>query len=37
MNIQQAYYVTRELYEGIGGLHTGGRSLATKVVCASYY
>ncbi|KAH1052885.1 hypothetical protein GYH30_022255 [Glycine max] len=29
---QQADYVMRELYEGIYGLHTGRRSLATKVV-----
>ena len=34
---QQADYVMRELYEGIYGLHTGRRSLATKVVWAGYY
>ena len=27
----------KELHEGIYGLYTGGCSLATKVVCASYY
>jgi len=37
LNNQQAYYVMRELHEGICGLQTKGRSLATKVVCANYY
>ncbi|KAG5060044.1 hypothetical protein JHK87_001073 [Glycine soja] len=32
LNSQQADYVMREIHEGIYGLHTGGRSLATKVV-----
>ena len=27
----------KELHEGIYCLHTGGHSLATKVVCAIYY
>jgi len=27
----------KELHEGICGFHTGGRALATKVVCAGYY
>ena len=37
LNNQQADYVIRELHEGICSLHIGGCSLATKVVCASYY
>ena len=37
LNNQQANYVIRELHEVIYGLYTRGRSLATKVVRASYY
>ena len=37
LNSQQADYVMRELHEGICGLHTRGRSLATKTVRAGYY
>ena len=37
LNNQQADYVMRELHEGICGLHTGGRSLATKAMRAGYY
>ena len=33
----QADYVMRELHEGICSLHTGGRSLASKVVRPVYY
>ena len=37
LNIQLANYVMRGLHEGIFDLHTGGRSLATKVVRVGYY
>ena len=37
LNNQQMHYVMWELHEGIYDLHIGGRSLATKVVCAGYY
>ena len=37
LHSQQADYIMRELLEGICGLHTGGCSLATKVVRAGYY
>ncbi|KAH1147736.1 hypothetical protein GYH30_042736 [Glycine max] len=37
LNSQHADYVMRELHEGIYSLHTRGRPLATKVVCAGYY
>ena len=37
LDIQQAYYIMRELHEGICDLHTGGHSLATKVVRLDYY
>ncbi|KAG5029070.1 hypothetical protein JHK82_012672 [Glycine max] len=37
LNSQQVDYVMRELHEGICDLHTGGHSLATKVVQASNY
>lgn len=37
LNSQQTDYVMQKLHEGIFNLHTGGRSLATKVVRASYY
>nr|KYP38666.1 Transposon Ty3-I Gag-Pol polyprotein [Cajanus cajan] len=33
----QAQYVIREIHEGICGTHSGGRTLATKVVRAGYY
>ncbi|XP_020237753.1 uncharacterized protein LOC109816980 [Cajanus cajan] len=33
----QAQYVIREIHEGICGTHSGGRTLATKVVWAGYY
>nr|KYP54877.1 Gypsy retrotransposon integrase-like protein 1 [Cajanus cajan] len=34
---QQADYVIREIHEGICGSHSGGRTLATKVLRAGYY
>ena len=37
LNSQHAYYVMRELHEGICSLHIGECSLATKVVRAGYY
>ena len=37
LNSQQVDYVMKELHEGICDLHTGGRSLGTKVVRAGYY
>jgi len=37
LNRQQVDYVMRELHEGFYDLHAGGHSLATKMVCASYY
>ena len=37
LNNQQTDYVMRKLQERICGLHTGGRSLETKVVRADYY
>jgi len=36
-NSPWADFVMRELHEGICSFHTGGRSLATKVVRAGYY
>ena len=37
LNSQHEDNIMRELHEGIYGLHTGGRSLATKEVWAGYY
>ena len=37
LNSQQVDYVMREIHEGTYGLHTGGRSLATKAVRVGYY
>ncbi|XP_020222083.1 uncharacterized protein LOC109804662 [Cajanus cajan] len=34
---EQAGYVLREIHEGICGFHSGGRTLATKVLRAGYY
>nr|KYP59627.1 Gypsy retrotransposon integrase-like protein 1 [Cajanus cajan] len=34
---QQADYVIREVHEGICGFHSGGRTLAAKVLRAGYY
>nr|KYP65248.1 Gypsy retrotransposon integrase-like protein 1 [Cajanus cajan] len=34
---EQAHYVLREIHEGICGTHSGGRSLAAKVIRAGYY
>lgn len=37
LNSQQTDYIMRALHEWICGLHTRGRSLATKAVRAGYY
>ncbi|KAH1077247.1 hypothetical protein GYH30_052668 [Glycine max] len=37
LNNQQVDYVMGELHDGICGLHTGERSLTTKVVHSRYY
>nr|KYP47653.1 Transposon Ty3-G Gag-Pol polyprotein [Cajanus cajan] len=34
---EQANYILREMHEGICGFHSGGRTLATKVLRAGYY
>ncbi|XP_020232779.1 uncharacterized protein LOC109813072 [Cajanus cajan] len=34
---EQANYILREIHEGICGFHSGGRTLATKVLRAGYY
>jgi len=34
---EQAEYVTKELHEGICGLHCGARTMATKICGAGYY
>ncbi|XP_020227232.1 uncharacterized protein LOC109808591 [Cajanus cajan] len=34
---EQVEYVLREIHEGICGFHSGGRTLATKVLRAGYY
>nr|KYP51935.1 Retrovirus-related Pol polyprotein from transposon 297 family [Cajanus cajan] len=34
---EQAQYVLREIHEGICGTHSGGRTLAAKVIRAGYY
>nr|KYP33532.1 Gypsy retrotransposon integrase-like protein 1 [Cajanus cajan] len=34
---EQAQYVVREIHEDICGTHSGGRTLATKVIRAGYY
>nr|KYP72882.1 Gypsy retrotransposon integrase-like protein 1 [Cajanus cajan] len=34
---QQAEYVIREVHDGICGSHSGGRTLATKILRAGYY
>nr|KYP41659.1 Retrovirus-related Pol polyprotein from transposon 17.6 [Cajanus cajan] len=33
----QAHYVLREIHEGVCGTHSGGRTLAAKVLRAGYY
>nr|KYP31642.1 Transposon Ty3-I Gag-Pol polyprotein [Cajanus cajan] len=37
LNDEEANYVLREVHEGICGSHSGGRTLATKVLRAGYY
>ncbi|XP_020239374.1 uncharacterized protein LOC109818341 [Cajanus cajan] len=37
LNNEEANYVLREVHEGICGSHSGGRTLATKVLRAGYY
>ncbi|XP_020207606.1 uncharacterized protein LOC109792598 [Cajanus cajan] len=37
VNSEQADYVLREIHEGICGSHSGGRTLAAKVLRAGYY
>ncbi|XP_020222088.1 uncharacterized protein LOC109804668 [Cajanus cajan] len=37
VDAEQADYVLREIHEGICGCHSGGRTLATKVLRAGYY
>ncbi|XP_020225282.1 uncharacterized protein LOC109807168 [Cajanus cajan] len=37
VDAEQANYVLREIHEGICGFHSGGRTLATKVLRAGYY
>nr|KYP49937.1 Retrotransposable element Tf2 [Cajanus cajan] len=34
---EQAHYVLREIHEGICGTHSGGRTLAAKVIRTGYY
>nr|KYP63475.1 Transposon Ty3-I Gag-Pol polyprotein [Cajanus cajan] len=34
---EQAHYVIREIHEGVCGTHSGGRTLAAKVIRAGYY
>nr|KYP73371.1 Retrovirus-related Pol polyprotein from transposon 297 family [Cajanus cajan] len=37
LNSEEANYVLREVHEGICGSHSGGRTLAAKVLRAGYY
>nr|KYP67715.1 Retrovirus-related Pol polyprotein from transposon 297 family [Cajanus cajan] len=37
VDAEQAEYILREMHEGICGFHSGGRTLATKVLRAGYY
>nr|KYP62827.1 Gypsy retrotransposon integrase-like protein 1 [Cajanus cajan] len=37
VDTEQADYILREMHEGICGFHSGGRTLATKVLRAGYY
>ncbi|XP_027364665.1 uncharacterized protein LOC113871761 [Abrus precatorius] len=37
LNDGQANYVTREIHEGIYGIHSGGRTMAAKILRVGYY
>nr|KYP34526.1 Gypsy retrotransposon integrase-like protein 1 [Cajanus cajan] len=37
LNLEEANYVLREVHEGICGSHSGGRTLAAKILRAGYY
>nr|KYP76675.1 Gypsy retrotransposon integrase-like protein 1 [Cajanus cajan] len=37
IGLEQADYILREVYEGICGSHSGGRTLVAKVLRAGYY